>query len=81
MKKFIVHTVNVFRFTYVVEAENSEYAKDSITNNVDGEEVDQEWIGENIVYVQEINDEQLSKFCMEALNGHVVDKLILKQPY
>lgn len=65
MPKYLVHTVSIFRTTYLVEAENAEYAKDLVVCNTEVPEVDQEWIGENIVTAQELTGQQLKNFLKE----------------
>lgn len=80
MPKYLVHAVSLFRNTYLVEADNPEYAKDLVTCNVDTPEIDQEWIGETISNVQEIDKKQLKVFFDTAVNGHIADELTLRQP-
>lgn len=80
MPKYLVHTVSIFRTTYLVEAENAEYAKDLVVCNTEVPEVDQEWIGENIVTAQEVSAPQLKKYLENAVNGHVADEVTIRQP-
>ncbi len=79
MAKFKVTTISMFKLEYLVEADNAEYAKDSVVCNVDKDEVHQESLGETIVDAVELNTEEYNKFVASAMNGHVADRLTLRE--
>lgn len=58
MPKFLVETISIARFRYVVDCENKEHAMDSVTCNEPEEEFSQEHIGENIISAREISDKE-----------------------
>lgn len=54
MPKYLVETVSMFRIRYVVECENAEHAKDTVTMN-ETEEFSQMHIDEMITSTREID--------------------------
>lgn len=77
MPLYIVDTIVMYKMQYLVDEDCVEYAKDTITCNVDGEEVHQEYLDETIVNVFEPNMQQYQEFIKNAVNGQCAQKLTL----
>lgn len=56
MKLFLVDTVSSHRLSYVVRCKSDEHAADTVVSG-EATEFSQDWIGENIVRVQEIHED------------------------
>lgn len=56
--KFLVETISVHRLRYVIEADHPDHAADAVVME-EAEEFGQTHIGENILGVREISDEEI----------------------
>lgn len=80
MKKYLVHTISTFRHTYVVEADNHEKAQELVLDNLcTGEETDQQFISEEMLFSHSVTKKQYKEFVEQASNGFAVDKLIIRE--
>jgi hypothetical protein len=61
MPKYLVKTVKIFTMDYVIEARDESHASDEIVTNDDIEEVSQKYISNDIIYSNEISNEDIIK--------------------
>lgn len=58
MPLFLVEALSQFRMRYVVQAENADYAEDTVVMQ-EAEEFGQTWLGETIVSTKQVSSEEL----------------------
>jgi hypothetical protein len=78
---YLVQTISTFTHQYIIEAECAEYANDDVTmestpNSESLTELNQEYLGETIISTREVTHEEVERFCVDAVNGHLGDGVI-----